>query len=141
MLFQIDPYTMGLIIAISTIFVINLIGLLVGTYFMRWYARKKDWGGSLKTAFVINLIWVVIDLSLGTYFLFAVGDSLLVDAIRIINNIILGTILVMVLYKRKLGESLILVIVVSIILFLLGFVLGLLFGVILAFIAILSIFA
>jgi hypothetical protein len=141
MLFQIDPYTMGLIIAISTIFVINLIGLLVGTYFMRWYARKKDWGGSLKTAFVINLIWVVIDLSLGTYFLFAVGDSLLVDAIRIIINIILGTILVMVLYKRKLGESLILVIVVSIILFLLGFVLGLLFGVILAFIAILSIFA
>ena len=141
MLFQIDSYTLGLIIAISTIVVINLIGLLVGTYFMRWYARKKDWGGSLKTAFLVNLLWVVIDLTLGTYFLFAVGDSLLVDAIRIIINIILGTILVMILYKRKVGESLILVVVVSIVLFLLGLVLGLLFGVILAFIAILSIFA
>ena len=141
MLFQIDSYTLGLIIAISTIVVINLIGLLVGTYFMRWYARKKDWGGSLKTAFLVNLLWVVIDLTLGTYFLFAVGDSLLVDAIRIIINIILGTILVMILYKRKVGESLILVVVVSIVLFLLSLVLGLLFGVILAFIAILSIFA
>ncbi len=141
MLFQIDPYTLGLIIAISTIVLIALIILLIGTYFMRWYARKKDWGGSLKTAFVVNLLWFVIDLSLGTYFLFAVGESLLVDAIRIIINIILGTILVMILYKRKVGESLILVIVVSIVLFLLGFVLGFVFGVILAFIAILSIFA
>lgn len=141
MLFQIDQYTLGLIIAISTIVVINLIGLLVGTYFMHWYARKKDWEGSLKTAFVINLVWVVIDLSLGTFFLFAVGESLLVDAIRIIINVILGTILVIILYKRKVGESLILVIVVSIVLFLLGLVLGFVFGVILAFIAILSIFA
>jgi len=97
MLFQINPYTLGLIIAISTIVAIALIVLA--------------------------------------------GESLLVDAIIIIINITLGTILVMMLYKKKVGESLILVIVVSIILFLLSFVMGLVFGVILAIIAILSIFA
>ena len=128
---------------------------------MCWYGRKKDWGSSFKPAFVVNLLWFVIDFSLGIYFLFVVAESrsvvsiaslnplgicyflfaggnLLVDVIiifiiRIIINFILGTILVMKLYKKKVVESLISVIVVSIIIFLIGFVIGLIFGFILMY--------
>lgn len=154
----------GFIFFLSANVALNFILLLIGTKIMCLYARRKDWGGSLKPAFIVNLLWFVIDLSLCIYYLFfvehlylsvvsvvlldslglcylfTVGGSLLVDVIRIIIiriiiHFILGTILVMKLYKKKVGESLISVIVVSVIMFLIGFVIGLIFGLILSILA------
>jgi hypothetical protein len=115
MLFQISTYILSLFIfAIIN----NFIVVLIGTQYLRKYARKKEWGDSRKNAFAVNLLWNIIDL---IPIMFSRNPIFFLYSIPIIFiiNFILSTILIMELYKKKVGESLTLVIEFSIMTFLL----------------------
>ncbi len=99
----------------------NFVVVLIGTHFLRKYARKKEWGDSRKNAFVVNLLWNAIDL-IPLMFLRDPISFLYSIPIIFIINFILSTILIMELYKKKVGESLTLVIEFSIMTFLLRLV-------------------
>jgi len=137
MLFQAKLEFTGIGIAIS--FIIFPIGI----YLMRWYARKKDmpptnvWDTSLKTAFIVNLILLIIDIPIAVLFNFLFAQNLfLYLMIQYYNYILIdffiGTIVVMKVYKKAFGEGFQFVIIVQLILFgivlILGFIITLILG-------------
>jgi len=114
MLFQIN--LIAWIIADIFIFIIIfVIPFLIETYYLRRCARKERWGDSLKTAFEVNLLWMVIDV-ISLYLILIVIDLTL---IIIIINIILSSKLIMVFYEKRFKESQTLIFKVSITIFLL----------------------
>lgn len=146
MLFQFE-FT-GIWIAISIIL------FPIGIYVMRWYARKKyikdkmiiektypilEWDTSLKTALVINLIWLVISIPIGILLNLMLAQNLFLYLLilycsNIVINIIIGTITVRKVYKKDLGESFNYVAIIQLILFGVGLTLGFAFSLILGYI-------
>ena len=90
-----------------------IIGLLFGTIITKWLAGTKDWNDSLGTAFIVNILWLIVDIIISLAF---PGDLLFL-LIGLIINLILGAIIVSALYKKNFGESFLFVIVVLILKF------------------------
>jgi hypothetical protein len=131
MLFQLEA---ALIIAIVSVIVLAVIMFLIGMKVMQWYAKKKTWDPSLKTAFLVNLVLLLIGIPIGILFSFLFEPNIAVDLLRFGIDIIIGTFLVMILYKKKFEESLVFMIVVEVILFLIALAIGFILGIFLAII-------
>ncbi|MFX0134068.1 MAG: ABC transporter permease subunit [Candidatus Hodarchaeota archaeon] len=127
MLFQAELVFIGIIIVI----IISIIAFGIGTYIMRWYARNKGWDNSIKTAFIVNIIWLVINIPINILFYFHFGDNLITDIISLAINIIIGGIVVMLLYKKKFMDSFLFVLIIQLIIFIITITLSFLLGFIL----------
>jgi len=118
----------------------QLLMFLIGTYILRWYIKEKKthytnvWDTSFKTAFIVNLIWLIINIPVIIIFDFLFIEDTLVALINTGINILIGTIVVIVLYKREFRESLLFVVVIQLALFITSLVLGLLISIIIGFI-------
>lgn len=137
MLFQTELDFVGVGIAISII--IFPIEILL----LRWHAKKKsmtlttEWDTSFKTAYVVSLIWLMIDIPIGILLNFLLAQNvfsfLMIQYYNYIAiHFFIGTLVVMRIYKKKFGEGLKFVIVVRLILFgvvlILGFVISIILG-------------
>jgi len=128
MLYQVGSEFSYFIIGIVLTVTVPILIFLIGTYAMKWYAKKKRWGDSIKTAFIINIL-LLIPSSLINFFLsFIFNDILITTTIGIVNNITIGTILVMKFYKKRFKDSFLFNIVIQIIIFPLTIILGLFIG-------------
>ena len=122
------------IIALTTVIVLAIIIFIIGTYVTRWYAKKKDWDDSLSTAFIVNLIWLITGIPISLLVEYMFGAGFLFGLVELVLAIIIGAIVVMIVYKKGFGESIIFVIVVQIVLFLLAILIGVVLGIILGII-------
>ncbi|MFW9824369.1 MAG: amino acid ABC transporter permease [Candidatus Thorarchaeota archaeon] len=136
MFFQTDSkFTIDLIIGILIQFSI----FFVGIYLMRWYAKEKNkrssgfWDISLKTSLKVNLVWLVINLAvkIGLYFLFI--EDFIIDLINTCINVLIGSAVVILAYKKTIRESIFFVIIIQLILLTTSLLLGLLILVIIGF--------
>ena len=118
MLFQIINLIAWIIADIFMLILIFVIPFLIGTYYLRRCVRKEHWGDSLKTAFEVNLLWIVIDL-ISVYSILFVIDVIDLTLIIIIINIILSSKLIMVFYEKRFEEAQTLIFKVLITIFLL----------------------
>ncbi|MFX0153427.1 MAG: amino acid ABC transporter permease [Candidatus Hodarchaeota archaeon] len=130
MLFQIQSEFAAFILGIVFSIIIFAIGILV----MRWYTQKKNksyeefWDTSLKTAFKLNLILLLIDLPIVILYNFLFAENLPLNLIfqfyiYFIINLFTGTIAVTKIYRKKLGEAFDFVVPVQIILLVIALVL------------------
>jgi hypothetical protein len=120
MILQVDVATLYLwafIIAIIASIILFIIGVIV----TRWWAGRKEWSKELKSALLLNLFWLVINIALGWLWW---------GIIALIINIIVGGWLASKLYEKELKESIIFVIVVIIILFIIWIILVLILTVV-----------
>lgn len=122
---------------------ISIIIFPIGIFLMRWYARKKNiphtkaWDTSLRTACMVNIILLFINIPIGILFNFFLAENLFFYLMIQYYNYILidffiGTLIVMRIYKKKFEEGCQFIIVVQLILFgivlILGFIISLLSG-------------
>jgi hypothetical protein len=121
MLFQLAE---ALTIAIIVVIILAVLMFLIGIKVMQWIAKKKEWDPTFKPALLVNLFLLLIDIPLGILFTFLLGDNIAVDLLRLVIDIIIGTLLVMKFYKKQFGESLVFMIVVQVILFVIALVIG-----------------
>ena len=130
MIFQLDFFSMAIIISIINIF----IGLIIGTTITKWSASKKGWEDSFTIAFFVNLPWIILSLILNiletfyisivymnfpfiavSLFIIAIVNILIVFVI----NTILSTLLVQRFYRKEIKESVSFVFYILIILYIL----------------------
>jgi polar amino acid transport system permease protein len=127
MLFQVGSEDLNIVLAIIVIIII----FFIGTYSMKWYAKKKRWADSIKTAIKINIILLIISSPISLLIFFIFSDILGIYVISLVVNIIVGTILIMKFYKKKFKYSILFDIVIQLIIFPITIILGLIFGFIL----------
>ncbi|MFX1456555.1 MAG: amino acid ABC transporter permease [Promethearchaeota archaeon] len=124
MIFQADSELSNIIIGIITILSISISMFIIGTYTMRWYAKKKRWDNSLKKSFIINTIWLVLNVPFNFLFYFLIGNNIIINIVSLVINVISGSVAVRYIYKKKLMESFLFIFVTQIILFILGLIFG-----------------
>ena len=61
MLFQIGSEFANYVIGIILTITVPIIIFITGIYAMKWYAKKKRWFGSIKTAFIVNILLLIIN--------------------------------------------------------------------------------
>ena len=135
MLFRTDLEFIALVVGNIKWIFISVIIFAIGIYSMRWYARKKDkhhekvWDTTLKTAFSVNLILLIINIPINFLINFLFVENSVLDLmihfyIYIVIDIIIGTIAITKVYKKKLGEAFNFAVTVQVILFITALILG-----------------
>jgi len=112
-------------IIISDVFsaiISSIIIFIMGLFITRWLSSKKGFNTSLRKTLFINLIWFLINLPLGIFFVNLFGDILLNDILIVIIDIVVGSVIVMSLYNKEFKQSLNFVIRVGVITFFLGII-------------------
>jgi oligopeptide/dipeptide ABC transporter ATP-binding protein len=92
--------------AFITILIISLILFIYGIFFIRWYAKRRGWDESFGTAFIVSLLWFVINISLEIFFLYFFDNSIGFVPLRIIPEIMIVSLVVSKYYNKKYLESL-----------------------------------
>ena len=110
-------------------FIISIFIFIAGIYLTRWYARKKDWDGSTRTAFMVSLLWLIIIIPFELVILYFLGNNLIFDPLRIVIEILIGRIVVATYYNKKFAESLIFTIIIQALFYIVATIIGLLLGV------------
>jgi hypothetical protein len=78
----------------------SIIIFIMGSFITRWLSSKKGFNTSLRKTLFINLIWFVINLPLGIFFVNLFGDILLNDLFIVIIDIAVGSVVVMSIYNK-----------------------------------------
>jgi hypothetical protein len=120
-------YQAGLIMGI----IISILMFIIGIFITRWYADKKGWDDSLKSAVILSVIWFLLDLGMDLLFNI-MGLGLVGDLIVLVISVFIGAIVAMKVYDKDFGESLVFVIVILILEFIVGFIIGFILGLVLA---------
>jgi len=128
MLFQVGSEFANFVIETVLTLCVPIIIFIIGTYAMKWYAKKKRWVDSIKTAFIVNIILFILSSPINFLFSFIFSDILVTNVINIVINITFGTFLVMKLYKKKFMNSFLFNIVIQLIIFPITLILGLIIG-------------
>ena len=131
MLFQVGSEFAAFVIGIVLTITVPIIIFITGAYTMKWYAKKKRWGVSIKTAFIVNTILLILSSPINFLFTLIYNDILVTYAISLVINITFGTIIVMKFYKKRFRDSFLFNIVIQLILFPITLILGLIIGFIL----------
>jgi polar amino acid transport system permease protein len=131
MLFQVDSEFTSLVIGIIVAITVSIIIFVIGMYVMRWYAKKKGWDDSIKIAFIVNIVLLMLNIPINLLFYFRFGDNLITDVISLVINIIIGGLAVMIFYKKKFRDSFLFVVVIQLILFTIPLILSFIIGFIL----------
>jgi polar amino acid transport system permease protein len=114
--------------------VFSIIIFVINIFVMRWYAQKKkknyqkDWDTSLKIAFKVNVIFLLIDFPIVIAFNFLFTEILILNLviqfyIYLIINLFIGTFGVTKFYQKKIGEAFDFIVIVQLIIFLIAIVL------------------
>ena len=90
---------------------------IFGTFIMRWYARVKRWDGTLMPALFVNSVWYLPFFLLEFLFYYLAWENLLITLLITGINTFIGIPIIMIIYKRKLVDSIFFVIIIQIILF------------------------
>jgi polar amino acid transport system permease protein len=115
------------------------LGLLIGTYVMRWYVGRKNslyakvWDTSFKKALIVNIIWLALNIPVSIILNFILVENIFIGFINTVLNILTGTIVVMQLYKKKFKESFFFIIIIQLIVLIASFVVGIAFTFIIGF--------
>jgi oligopeptide/dipeptide ABC transporter ATP-binding protein len=96
---------------------------------MRWYATNKEWESLFKPILILNLIWLIMNLTLGILFIYFFGSNLLFNFLLIGLNIIIGSYGIVKIYNKNFKESMIFVSTVQALLFIVDITLGFLLGI------------
>ncbi|MHA2429964.1 MAG: amino acid ABC transporter permease [Promethearchaeota archaeon] len=106
----------------------------ISIYIMKWYSKKKDrphvqlWDTSLKAAYKVSLVWLMINISVSILFNLFVKNItvyfLTQFYIYIMIDLSIGTILVKNIYKKQLEESFMFVLIVQVILYVIGLIIS-----------------
>ncbi|MHA1466705.1 MAG: hypothetical protein ACTSP6_01335 [Promethearchaeota archaeon] len=129
MLLQLSP-TGEIVLALIIMSIIALLVFLIGVFVTKWYAKKKGWEASLKTAVVVNLVWTILFFLIGLIFNIFFGEFGLTASIAIlVINSLVGAVIVSKFYDKEFGESFMFTLVVQVILFLIALLLGFIFGI------------
>jgi polar amino acid transport system permease protein len=130
MILQVDLEFTRLIIGLTI--TVPLTTFIIGIYTMRWYAKKMRWNDSIKIAFIINFILLILNIPINLLFYFIFGD--IINVFSLVINIAIGIMLVTILYKKKFKDSFQFNIVIQLIVFpttlLLSFIIGLILSLI-----------
>ncbi|MHA1940830.1 MAG: amino acid ABC transporter permease [Candidatus Hodarchaeales archaeon] len=120
--------------------VISVFVFLIGIYVTRWHARSKNkhyakvWDTSFKTAFIVNIIWLALNIPVSIILNFLLVENFFIELINTVINILTGTIIVMLLCKKLFKESFFFIVIIQLIVLIASLVLGLAFTFILGFI-------
>ncbi|MHA2260684.1 MAG: ABC transporter permease subunit [Promethearchaeota archaeon] len=112
---------------------------IIGIYVMRWYAKKKSkhytnvWDTSYKTAIIVNLSWLIINIPLSVIFNFMRVDIVFIDLILFGINILIGSILVTIVDEKEIRDSFLFVIIIQLIIFIASLSVGFLVRIIMSF--------
>jgi len=161
MLFQTDLQLAVLAIGNIKWIFISVITFLFGIYSMRHYAKKKNkhyeevWDTSFRAAFKVNLLIFIINMLIGALFpflqyqesynpfqplpfniLLVLTPNIVLDLIRqfftyIVIDLLIGTIVVRKVYKKKSREAFDFIIKVQVVLFITVFILNFVYNLIL----------
>ncbi|MBA7546528.1 hypothetical protein ES705_38920 [subsurface metagenome] len=110
-------------------FIISIFIFIAGIYLIRWYARKKEWDGSTRTAFMVSLLWLIINIPFELFILYFLGNNLIFDPLRIVIEILISRIVVAMYYNKKFAESLIFTIIIQALFYIIATIIGFLLGV------------
>ncbi|MFX0040449.1 MAG: ABC transporter permease subunit [Promethearchaeota archaeon] len=114
--------------------VFSIIIFVINIFVMRWYTQKKkknyqkDWDTSLKIAFKVNVIFLLIDFPIVIAFNFLFTEILILNLViqfyvYLIINLFIGTFGVTKFYRKKIGEAFDFIFIVQLIIFLIAIVL------------------
>ena len=101
---------------------IAIVIFVIGLYIVRWYARVKKREDSFNKALIINIPWLIINLSLGLIFVLMITNNIVMDILIVAINLIVGVVSVKLVYKIDLKDSFLFTIVIQIIILILVFV-------------------
>jgi len=82
-------------------FLDSIILFLSGIFFIRWYAKKKEWDASSRTAFRVSSLWFVINIPFEFFFLYFLGNNIIFDPLRIALEIIIISLVVATYYDKE----------------------------------------
>lgn len=105
----------------STI-VFLIIIFLIGIYITRWLSSKRGFDTSFRKAVVINLLWLIINLPLNLLFVYLFTDNLLNDILILVIDVVIGSVIIMKLYRKAFKPSLNFAFIVQIITFFLSII-------------------
>lgn len=120
---------------IQWIFISTII-FLIGVFLIRWFVRKKQkvqkkvWDTSFKSAAIINLVWLMINIPVRIIFQIYIGEKLILEFFNTSLNIIIGTFVIMIIHRKGFLESLLFIGATQIILFIIVLTLYLIFSLI-----------
>ncbi len=121
MIFQADYALIAQIIENIAWIIRLIIVFAMGTYILRWYIRKKDkhfqkdWDTTLKKAAITNLIWLIINIPITILFNFFFTNPIFLLLLITTIDTIIGTIIVMKIYKKDFRESFLCIAIVQLI--------------------------
>ncbi|MFW9874360.1 MAG: ABC transporter ATP-binding protein [Candidatus Thorarchaeota archaeon] len=110
-------------------FIESIILFLAGIGLIRWYARKKRWDSSTKTAFKVSSLLLIINIPFEFFFLYFLGPNLIFEPPRIALEIIIISLVVATYYEKEYRESVLFLIVVQALLYIVLYIFRQLFRV------------
>ena len=132
MLLQLSPVG-ELVLALIIVGIVALLVFFIGVFVTKWYAKKKGWEASLKTALVVNAIWTLLFFVIGLVSNVVFGEfGMTASIIILVVNSLVGAVIVSKFYNKEFTESFLFTLVVQVILFLIALLLGFIFGITLA---------
>lgn len=105
--------TIGIIIGI----IFSIILFVSGIFLTRSLARKKNLDVTFTHIFIVNLIWLVLDVSFVILISYLLSDNLIIELLLISINIIVATLFLKKVLKKKLRDTIIFVVLIQIFLF------------------------
>ena len=89
----ISEFVVGIIVSILIFF--------CAIVFTRGYARKKGYDPSTRTAGIVSVIWLIIDISLKFLILYILGPNMIFDVIRVVIEVLVISVVVLKIYNIK----------------------------------------
>jgi peptide/nickel transport system ATP-binding protein/oligopeptide transport system ATP-binding protein len=101
-----------LILVLSIIFVlisfefiigieVSILSFICAIIFTRWYARKKGYNPSTRTASQVSVIWLITDITLKFLFLYILGPRIIFDVIRVVIEIFVISVVMRKIYNKN----------------------------------------
>jgi len=98
-------------------FVVLFVAFIIGMFLARAKARKRQWDDSIRIAFIVSLLWLIINIFFELPFLYFLGNSIIFDPLRIAIETIIISVVVETYYNKKFTESLIFTIIILVLLY------------------------
>lgn len=87
-------------------FFISIFVFISGIYLVRWYAKRKNWDPSTRTALMVSLLWFILNISFELIILYFLGNNQIFDILRITIEVLLLTLIISTFYNKDSTEAL-----------------------------------
>ncbi|KKN50025.1 hypothetical protein LCGC14_0636810 [marine sediment metagenome] len=89
--------------------IVSILIFFCAIVFTRWYARRKVYDSSIRSAIQVSVIWLITDIALKFLILFILGPNMIFDAIRVVIEVFVIAVVVMKIYNKDLPDNLIII--------------------------------